>query len=98
MSLREPGVVGLAGIEPEWPGTGLAGMSPVKYAEICNYMPKVCNHKQAYGLCANLQKYPVKYAEICNYMPKVCNYKQTYGLYAILQKYPRKYAKICIKY
>ena len=36
-SLHEPVVVALAGLarELEWPGTGLAGMGPMKYAEIC---------------------------------------------------------------
>ena len=36
--LHEPVVVGLAGMEPEGPRIGLAGMGPMKYAEICNHM------------------------------------------------------------
>ena len=36
-SFHEP-VVALAGLEPEWAGTGLAGMGPVKYAEKCRKM------------------------------------------------------------
>ena len=39
-SLHEPVVVGLAGMEPEWPGTGVAGMGPIKKCRNMQYHAK----------------------------------------------------------
>ena len=64
-SLHEP-VVALAGLEQEWPGTGLAEMGLVKYeknVEKCKYLSKyahkIRNHMLKYAIYMHL------YVKIC---------------------------------
>ena len=54
--LHEPVVVALAGLEPEWPGTGLAGMGPMEYAVIMQKYARKCNYMSKYA------------QKICRYM------------------------------
>ena len=78
---HEPVVVALAGLEPEWPGTGLAGMGPMKYAEICKKMQvyvKTCTQNMQIDLkiCRNMQIYveicTIFFAHICENMESIC--------------------------
>ena len=86
--LYEPVVVGLAGMESEWPKTGLAGMGPMKYAEVGNHMPKICNYTMI-GRRMDCMQFCILNAEFaaeickkickkryqtCIYMQKICKY------------------------
>ena len=53
-SLYEPAVVALAGLEPEWPRTGLAGMGPMKYTEIRKKMQLCRNMHPKFFAAARL--------------------------------------------
>ena len=63
-SLHEPVVVRLVGMEQEWPGTGSAGIGPMKYPitqrEKYSNLCKIWTHYAE--ICRNMQEYMQKYA------------------------------------
>ena len=108
--LHKP-VVALAGLEQEWPGTGLAGMVPIKYAEICkknanilrNVHPKygnICEHMQI--ICKYMSKHAQKYAKICEiwtqYAEICSNMQQKYTKYGEICRNMHKNMQTYLKY
>ena len=81
--LHEPVVVLLAGMEQEWPEIGQARMGLMKYAEICNHMPKyaIISRYMDYMqfcifICRNLQENMQRYV---SNMPLLAVSRQKYA-------------------
>ena len=78
-------------MEQEWPETRLAGMGPMKCAQICNHMQKYAIISRLNANLHFLCKYARKYAEICI---EICTYMQ--NKMQIYVKIWTQYGQICI--